>query len=104
MGLEANLTSPSCFPGVSQGFSHVSFSDCLGGATLQNWDLRTGCAVKGTTVMIHYIYDIMTIYSIYIDLPSGYLTVRHGIAGPFLDDVPSERNLHLWLGFSMANC
>ena len=61
MGLEANLTSPYCFPQVSQGFSHVSFSDCVGGATLQNWDLRTGCAVKGATVMIHYIYDIMTI-------------------------------------------
>ena len=21
-----------------------------------------------------------------------------------IDDFPSERNLHLWLGFSMANC
>ena len=54
-------------PIVSQGFPKgfpMFPSDCLGGATLQNWDLRTGCAVKGATVMIHYIYIIfMTIYS-----------------------------------------
>jgi hypothetical protein len=28
--------------------------------------------------------------------------LTHGIDGPFIDDFPSELNLHLFLGFSMA--
>ena len=36
-------------------------------------------------------------------IPSGYLTVRHGIDGPFGDDFPSYKPPFIF-GFSMANC
>ena len=50
---------------------------------------------------------LMVNVTIYINLPTSlwlWLLHSHGIDGwPIeIDDFPSERNLHLWLGFSMA--